>query len=214
MLGAAAIVAGIAIVDSLNPGTIAPALVLAVSERPVRRILEFAAGFFVVNVTGGLLLTLGLSALPSPSHDLKHVAGLVAGIALLAGAVALFAARRRLTRPKPEQAETRRRSGSALFFGAALALAELPTAFPYFAAIAAIGAADLSFAGQAALVVGFNLIFLLPVFVIAALIRLFPSTWESFITPIRRWMRAHWPVVLATVMGLGGTALLVYGLSS
>src|SRR4051812_23509761 len=110
MLGAALIVAGIAVVDSLNPGTIAPALVLAVSARPVRRILEFAAGFLVVNVAGGLLLTLGLSALPSPSDNLKHIAAVVAGAALLVGAVALVAVRRRLTRPKPRQSETRGRA--------------------------------------------------------------------------------------------------------
>jgi cytochrome c biogenesis protein CcdA len=212
MLGAALIVAGIAIVDSLNPGTIAPALVLAVSAHPVRRILEFAVGFIVVNVAGGIVLLLGISLLPKPSDHLRHVAAVIAGIALIVAAVALFVARDRLTRPKPAKEETKSRSsGSALFFGAGLALAELPTAFPYFAAIAAIQAEDLPLAKEVVLVVGFNLLFLLPVFLIALAIEFFPSTWERVITPFRRWMSAHWPVVLAAVLAAGGVALLVYG---
>jgi cytochrome c biogenesis protein CcdA len=139
------------------------------------------------------------------------VAAVVAGIALIVAAVALFVARRRLTRPRPPKETKRRSSGSALFFGAGLAFAELPTAFPYFAAIAAIQAEDLSPVQEFVLVVGFNVLFLLPVFLIAMLIEFFPSTWERVINPFRRWMSAHWPVVLAAVLAGGGVALLVYG---
>ena len=215
MLAAALIVLGIAVVDSLNPGTIAPALVLAVSARPVRRILEFAAGFFVVNVAGGVLIAAGLSALPSPSDSLKHISAVVAGAALLVAAVVLLRAHDRLTRPKPEKEKpVRVRSGSAVFLGAGLALAELPTAFPYFAAIAAIDAADINRVQEFALIAGFNVLFLTPVLVIAGLIAFFPNAWQRFIDPFRRWMRAHWPQVLAGIFAAGGAALLVYGLSS
>jgi cytochrome c biogenesis protein CcdA len=214
VLAAALIVAGIAVVDSLNPGTIAPALVLAVSAHPVRRVLEFAAGFFVVNVAGGILIAAGLSALPAPSHNLKHIAAVVAGVALLVAAVVLLRAHGRHTRPKPEKKPMRVRSGSAVFLGAGLALAELPTAFPYFAAIAAIDAADLNRVQEFALIAGFNVLFLTPVLVIAGLIAFFPGAWQRFIDPFRRWMRAHWPQVLAAVFAAGGAASLVYGLSS
>lgn len=214
MLAAALIVAGIAVVDSLNPGTIGPALVLAVSARPVRHILEFAVGFFVVNVAGGILLAAGLSALPTPSDNLKHMAAVVAGAALVVAAVVLLRAHDRLTRPKVEEKPVRVRSGSAVFLGAGLALAELPTAFPYFAAVAAIDAADLTRVQEFALIAGFNLLFLAPVLVIAGLIAFFPEAWQRFIDPVRRWMRAHWPQVLAAVFAVGGAALLVYGLSS
>jgi cytochrome c biogenesis protein CcdA len=212
VLAAALIVAGIAIVDSLNPGTIAPALVLAASAHPVRRILEFALGFFVVNVAGGILVLLGISLLPTPSDHLKHVAAVVAGAALVVAAVAVFVKRAQLTRPKPPKEARRRSSGSAIAFGAGLAFAELPTAFPYFAAVAAIRAADLSSAQEVALIVGFNVLFLLPLLLIALLLEFFPSAWERLITPFRRWMSAHWPQVLAAVLAAGGAALLVYGL--
>lgn len=213
MFAAALIVAGIAVVDSLNPGTVGPALVLAVSAKPARHVLEFAAGFFVVNVAGGILIAAGLSALPSPSDSLRHVAAEVAGAALIVGAVVLLRMHERLTRPKPEKEKPARRSGSAVLLGGGLALAELPTAFPYFAALAAIDAADLSRAKEFALIVVFNLLFLLPVLVIAVLIAFFPEAWQRFIDPFRRWMRAHWPQVLAAVFAVGGVALVVYGLT-
>jgi cytochrome c biogenesis protein CcdA len=213
VLAAALIVAGIAVVDSLNPGTIGPALVLAVSEKPVRRILEFSTGFFVVNVAGGIALVLGFSLLPTPSDHLKHVGEIVAGVALLAGAFVLLTAHARLVRPTSENTAARRRASSALLFGAGLALAELPTAFPYFAAIAAIEAAGLSTVQEIVLVVGFNVLFLAPVLVIAVLIAFFPWAWDRVVDPVRRWLAAHWPRVLATILAVGGVALIVVGVA-
>jgi cytochrome c biogenesis protein CcdA len=170
-----------------------------------------------VNVAGGILIAAGLSALPSPSDKLTHIAAEIAGVALIVGAAVLLRLHERLTRPKPEKEEkekpARRRSGSAVLLGGGLALAELPTAFPYFAALAAIDAANLSRAKEFALIVGFNVLFLLPVLVIALLIAFFPEAWQRFIDPFRRWMRAHWPQVLAAVFAVGGLALLVYGLT-
>lgn len=212
MLAAAIIVAGIALVDSLNPATIGPALVLAASRHPVRRILEFAAAYFVVNVAAGIVLLLGISLLPNPSDQLKHGAGVVAGVALIAAAVALLVARERLRRPRPPKESRGRAARSAPLFGAGIALAELPTAFAYFAAVAAIRAADLSPVQEVALIVGFNLLFLLPVFLIAVVLEFFPSAWERFINPFRRWISRHWPHVLAAALAAGGVALLVYGL--
>jgi cytochrome c biogenesis protein CcdA len=219
MIGAAVIVAGIAIVDSLNPGTIGPALVLATSAHPVRAIFAFAAGFFAVNVAGGILLALGpghwlFSLLPDPSDGLKRWGAVAAGVALLAGAVFLLAARDRLGRPKPPAdpaTVARRRSGSALLLGGGLALVELPTAIPYFAALAAINAAHLSVAREVTLIVLFNVLFLAPVIVIALLIGFFPSAWEDFVQPVRRWLSAHWPRALAAVLAVGGVALIAFG---
>jgi cytochrome c biogenesis protein CcdA len=214
MLGAALIVAGIAIVDSLNPGTIGPALVLAASAHPVRSILAFAAGFLVVNVAAGILLALGpghwlFSLLPDPSEGLKHWGAVVVGVVLLAGALLL-------TRRKPKAdpgVPARRRAGSAPLFGAGLAVVELPTAFPYFAALAAINAAHLSLPREVTLIVLFNVLFLAPVIVIALLIGFFPSEWERFIDPLRRWTSVHWPRLLAAVLTVGGVALTVFGVA-
>jgi cytochrome c biogenesis protein CcdA len=212
MLAAAVIVAGIAIVDSLNPGTIGPALVLATSPHPLRGILAFAGGFFAVNVAGGILLALGpghwlFSLLPHPSDGLKDWGAIVAGVVLLVAAAVLRRRRTKVESGAPE----RRRSGSAPLLGAGLAAVELPTAFPYFAALAAINAAHLSLAREVTLIVLFNVLFLAPVIVIALLVAFFPSAWERFIEPVRRWMSAHWPRALAAVLAAGGVALIAIG---
>src|SRR5204863_8745906 len=101
------------------------------SAKPVRHVLEFAVGFFLVNLVGGVLLVLGpgrwlLSLLPHPSAHTKHVLAVAGGVVLVGIAAALWAGRRRLA--KPERGEkANRRSGSAFVTGAGIALAELPS---------------------------------------------------------------------------------------
>lgn len=221
MVAALLIVAGIAAVDSVNPGTVAPALALAVSARPVQRVLAFTAGVFAVNVLGGLLLVFGpgkwlFSLIPHTSGHATHVLEVVGGIGLLVGAGLLLAVRGRLiNRPKDHDPDVKVGSGTGAAFvaGAALALAELPTAFPYFAAIAAIDAALLSAPGEVALIVTFNLIFLSPLIAIAIGLALFPSLRESLIEPIRCWMSVHWPQVVAGILAVAGVALIAVGTS-
>jgi cytochrome c biogenesis protein CcdA len=218
VLGALLIVAGIALVDSLNPATIGPALVLAVSAHPVRRVLEFTAGFFLVNLAGGVLLVIGpgqllFSLIPHIRRHQGHLLELVGGLLLLLAAVACWLARDRLLRRDREVSEDkpRLRGGSAFLVGAGLALAELPTAFPYFAAVAAISAADVSLPSAILLVVVFNVLFVLPLLLIALAIGLFPSLRQTLIEPVRDWMTLHWPKVLAGVLAAGGVALVLVG---
>jgi cytochrome c biogenesis protein CcdA len=218
VLGALLIVAGIALVDSLNPATIGPALVFAVSARPVRRVLEFATGFFLVNLAGGILLVLGpgkllFELIPSVGKHHKHLLELFGGILLLLLAAGVWFGRARLIRrDRQEESDKRKmRSGSAFIVGAGLALAELPTAFPYFAAVAAIEAADVSTASAVLLVVVFNVLFVLPLLLMALAIGIFPSLRQTLIEPLRGWMSVHWPHVLAGVLAAGGIALALIG---
>jgi len=205
----------------LNPGTIGPALVLAVSSKPVARVLQFGLGMMLVNVLGGILLVLGpgkllFALIPDIGAHLKHVLEVVGGIALLIAAAVLLAFRRRLVeRDKDDEGETagRTRAGSAFLAGAGIAAAELPTAFPYFAAIAAIDAASVSVPGELFLVVLFNVIFLAPVFLIALVIGLFPEKRDSLIEPLRRWMSQHWPQLLAGILAVAGVVVLILGIS-
>jgi cytochrome c biogenesis protein CcdA len=216
VLGALLVVAGIAAVDSLNPTTIGPALLLAVRDHPVPRILQFAAGFFVVNLAAGVLLVLGpgqllLSLIPNLSGHAKHLLEVSGGVVLLILAVGLWVGRRRLIRSKVEEA--RPPSGSALAVGAGIALAELPTALPYIAAIAAIDAAPVSVPEQILLVVVFNVIFIAPVVGIAIAIGVSPAVRGDVIEPLRRWLAGNWPRLTAVVLAIAGVALLAFGIS-
>jgi cytochrome c biogenesis protein CcdA len=217
VLGTLLVVAGIAAVDSMNPATIGPALLFTMSAKPARHVLEFAAGFFLANLAGGILLVLGpgkwlLSLVPHPNAHAKYVMAVVGGVALLVLAAGLWLGRGRLARTQ-EAEQTRPRSGSGFVAGAAIALAELPTAFPYFAAIGVIAAADLAAPADVLLLLVFNVIFVAPVVGIAVVIGLAPGLRTSVLEPTRRWLMLHWPHLVAAVLAAASVALVAVGLA-
>jgi cytochrome c biogenesis protein CcdA len=214
VLQALIVVTGIALADSVNPATIGPGVVLAMSEHPSRRVLEFTTGAFIVNVAGGALLVLGpgqwlLSVLPSPSHHVRHVAELAVGAVLIAGAAAVWLIRHRLA--ERDLPGTRAQPGKALTAGATLMLLELPTAFPYFAAIAAIVGLDTSLWVELLLVCLFNVIFLAPLLVIAIVVRFSSGVRTTVIEPVASWLQLRWPVMLAVALTVLSVVLLVAG---
>ena len=163
------VVASVALVDSLNPATVVPALYLATIERPVRAILGFAAGFLVVNLAGGLVaLALGnrlAGAVPSPAAGPTHWGALAAGAACLVAAVFLWVHRQRLGAGFGRAERLAERLAPAS--GGIIAFVELPTALPYFLAIGLVAGGGEGPAAQVALLVLFQLVFLAPVGAVA-----------------------------------------------
>jgi cytochrome c biogenesis protein CcdA len=214
VLRALLVVAGIAIVDSLNPSTIGPAIVLATSQHGSRRVLEFAAGAFLANMIGGALLILGpghwlLGLLPHPSDHAKHIAEVAAGaLLLIASGFAWFHRRRFEGRALPG---TKSQQGAAFTVGLTVQLVEFPTAFPYFAAIAAIVGLDVNIAVSLSYLALFNVLFLTPLVIMAIAIRISSGLRESVIAPAGRWLDRQWPTLFASVLTLVGAALLVVG---
>src|ERR1700759_4651255 len=135
------LVVSIGIADSLNPTTIAPALYLAAGDHARRQVAQFTAAVFVVYLLGGLAIALGpgellLALVPRPGRHLGYVLETVAGGAMLSAAAVLWGYRERLARTDAPEMNPRGRSSAIL--GATITAVELPTAFPYFAAIAAL----------------------------------------------------------------------------
>jgi cytochrome c biogenesis protein CcdA len=164
-----AITVGLA--DSINPSTVLPALVLATRRDPVRNLILFTGGVFCVYLAGGVLLTLGpgqaiRSALPRPSRAATGLVELSLGIALVLVAIGLWSARGRIARHFARR--TLKPGRSSMVLGAAIMSIELPTAFPYFALIAAIVASRRNVANEVALLVIFNVAFVTPLLLIAA----------------------------------------------
>ena len=158
----------IGLVDSLNPTTIAPALYLAHLDQPRRRVIEFTIAVFVVYFLGGALIALGpgqliRSALPHPHRMARDIAEIVAGVLLIVAAAFVWRSRERIVRRGLPQARQRR---SSAFLGATITALELPTAFPYFAAIAAVVGSGLGPGRQIGLLLIFNICFVLPLIAI------------------------------------------------
>lgn len=209
------LVVTIGIADSLNPATLAPALFLATTEHPRRQVGEFAAAFCAVNLAGGVLLAVGpgqliLSLLPRPGATAKHLAELIGGVAVLVAAAVLLASRERLRRKSLAPLAAGRRSGLTL--GAAIAALELPSALPYFAAIAAIIASEASISQQILLLALFNVAFLLPVLVILILLLVAGDRAERIVAPLGRGIQNHWPTLVGWLLVALGIAAVAFGI--
>ena len=131
----------IGLADSLNPSTIGPALYLAAGERPRETVSKFTLGVFAVYLLGGLLIAAGpgqllLSLIPRPSRLVRQLLEVTVGVVMLAVGAILWRHRNRLVEREPPI--PRPGSHSSALLGAGISAVELPTAFPYFFAIAAI----------------------------------------------------------------------------
>lgn len=220
MLRLIGIVVSIGIADSLNPTTIAPALYLATAEHARARIIRFTAGVFAVYLVGGLAIALGpgellLSLIPHPGQHLSYVLEIVAGVAMLTSAAFLWGYRDRLR--GREVIPERRESRSSALLGATITAVELPTAFPYFAAIAAIVGSRQSIASQMILVLIFNVCFIAPLLTMIAILTFAGPDAYRLLTTARQWLERRWPTVLAILAlaaGIFVTLLGVTGIAS
>ena len=103
------------------------------------------------------------------------------------------------------------RPGRGLALGAGISLVELPTAFPYFTAIAAIVASDQAVPQQIGLLVLFNMAFVLPVLAILLVVLAFGSRADRVLGRASDWLQREWPVLLAVLGLVVGVAILSVG---
>jgi cytochrome c biogenesis protein CcdA len=213
------IVIAIGLADSLNPGTVAPALYLATSESPKDKLVKFTAGVFIVYLAGGALIAAGpgqllLSLVPHPGPIFLQYVEMGAGVVMIVGAALLWRYRHPLK--EKELPEVIAGGRSSFLFGAGLTLVELPTAFPYFGALAAIVASHLGFVREAILVVLFNVMFIVPLLGIVETLYLAGEHAEQRLGRVKDHLQRHWPVILAVValaaglftIGLGATSYI------
>ncbi len=211
----------IGIADSLNPTTIAPALYLASSEGGRGRVIRFTAAVFTVYLVGGLVIALGpgellIDLVPHPGRRLSYVLEVAAGIAMLTAAVFLWGYRDRLGRRERDAVDevrtTEQRRSSAVL-GATITVVELPTAFPYFAVIAAIVGSRVGTAREVILLVVFNLCFVAPLLGIIATLTFAGSNAQRMLAAGRAKLEANWPAVLAGLALLAGIFVTLLGLT-
>jgi cytochrome c biogenesis protein CcdA len=215
-MGALAIlVLSVAAIDSLNPSTIAPAAVLALGERPARRVGLFTLGVFAVSTAGGvvLLFAVGQSVVARfahPSRHTQHVLELAIGVALLLVAGLLWVLRDQL-RAHLGRAPTGG-GRSALLLGAGIMAIELPTAFPYFAAILATLGAVHGAVRQTIFIVLYNFVFVAPLLGLTLLVALTGHRYRDKIDRVSGVIRTRGPDLLPAGIAVIGGALVVIGL--
>ncbi len=216
MLRLIGLVISIGLADSLNPTTIAPALFMALGENARGRVIRFTIGVFAVYLLGGLIIALGpgqllLSLIPRPDGRTRWILEIVAGLAMLVGSAYLWRNRNRLSHRSLPEVDSKGKSSAIL--GATITAVELPTAFPYFAAIAAIVGSGFDPARQVILLLMFNICFIVPLLAIVATLTLAGDDAQRVLRLIRDRLQTNWPKLLAIVGVLAGVFVTVLGVT-
>jgi cytochrome c biogenesis protein CcdA len=216
MLRLTILVITIGLADSLNPSTIAPALYYAAGRDARRQVIQFTLGVFGVYMLGGLIIAVGpgqllLHLVPHPTRRVAYILEVVAGVALLTAAVFLWSYRQQLMQRKVPQPKSEGKSSAVL--GATIVAVELPTAFPYFAAIAAIVGSGLGLPRQLGLLVLFNVCFVLPLIVIVAIVMFAGERANEMLINGRKKLEARWPTALAAIFLVAGVFVALLGVT-
>jgi cytochrome c biogenesis protein CcdA len=156
---------------------------------------------------GQLLLAL----VPHPGRHLAYVLEIIAGVAMVTAAVFLWGYRDRLGRPREKQRQVNPRGRSGAFLGATITAVELPTAFPYFAAIAAIVGSGYGAVRQIFFVVLFNICFIVPLLAMMVVLTVAGPDAKRLLQSGREKLERHWPAVLSVVALVAGVFVILLG---
>ena len=216
MLRLIGIVVSIGLADSLNPSTIGPALYMATGERARGRVAEFTFAVFAVYFIGGAAIAVGAGELirdliPHPRQHIADIIEVAVGVALITGAAFLWRHRHRLSDREPPRFDPHGRSSWVL--GASITAVELPTAFPYFAAIATIVGAGIGPVRAVTLLLLFNICFVLPLLLILGTLTFAPNQSERVLSVARGFLQRHWPAVLAGLALAAGLFVVLLGVT-
>jgi cytochrome c biogenesis protein CcdA len=200
----------LALVDSVNPSAIVVTLYLLSGGRSATRIGVYVAAIFLTYLMLGVTMLSGVDALRplvgafSGGRLGVVVQGLI-GLAML-----VFAIRAPATVSPAPQAEPSARSYAALaLLGVTVTIMELPTAVPYFAAVALLTAADLPIAQWLALLLLYNAIFVLPPVLLLAGHAIFGQRLDTQYRDLRERLQAGARDTTLWIFGLVGGTLLV-----
>ena len=200
----------LALVDSINPSAIVVTLYLLSRERAPAQVVVYVAAIFLTYLTLGAMMMLGFDALlPSLTTTGGGRLGLV--VQGLIGLVMLLYAIRAPTTAKPAPpVEPRASTYAALaLLGLTVTAMELPTAVPYFGAIALLTTADLPTARWLTLLVLYNAIFILPPMLLLGGHIVFGRRLDARYADLRERLQAGARETMLWIFGLVGGALLV-----
>jgi cytochrome c biogenesis protein CcdA len=206
----------VGLADSMNPSTIAPGLYLATGSCARRDLVQFILGAGGIYFLGGALIVLGpgealLALVPHPSGLARYVLETVAGVVVLIGGVVLWRRRHRLA--SRELPAPRGGGRSAFLLGVTIMGVELPTAFPYFAVIAAVVGSGLNLGGQMLLIAIFNVCFVLPLLGILATVIFAGDRAGPMLIRGRSFLQRRWPILLAILALVAGIFVTVLGVT-
>ena len=130
---------------------------------------------------------------------------------MLIGAALLWSRRKRLAQRKLPEPSTKGRS--ALLLGLTVSAVELPTAFPYFAVIAAAVGSGLGPVQQLIALALYNVAFVLPLILMIVVLTVAPDRAERILGRARDLLQRYWPIALAGLALIAGVFVTVLGIT-
>ena len=150
-----------------------------------------------------------LSLVPKPDASTREILEVLAGTVLIAVGVLLLRNREKLAAKPLPQVKSGGRASWVL--GATITAVELPTAFPYFGALAAIVGSGLGLLNRVFLLVLFNVCFVMPMIGIIVVLEVAPDSADAVLGRVRDFLQRHWPVLLAVVAIIAGGITVALG---
>ena len=200
----------LALVDSINPSAIVVTLYLLSRERVPVQVLVYVVAIFLTYLTLGVMMMSGIDALLPSLRTIGEgrlgfiVQGLI-GLVMLLYAVRAPAMARSAPRVEPSASTF----AALALLGVTVTIMELPTAVPYFGAIALLTTADLPISQWLPLLILYNAIFVLPPVILLAGHIAFGKRLDARYAALRERLQAGAQEALLWILGLVGGGLLV-----
>lgn len=201
-------IATLAIIDSINPVEIFAGLYLFTTKKPINLFLPYAIGIFLFHLILGFILyysfhfILDLKILDSPIFD--RSIELIGGIILI---ILGFKLKRhnkiqtqKILNPSPF---------STLLLGISITLSALPTSAAYFSALGIIANDKLGFDSLILLLLIYNLIFVLPLFILLTIYLISQKQSQKIFTKIRNFITLHLNKILKIILIIIGSLLIL-----
>lgn len=156
---------GLALLDSINPSALIVTLQLLSRKAPAGAILVYIGAVFLTYTTVTILLMLGLTALLDPLTALLETRAANLALAVLGAGMLGYAVFSRNPKDAPEKPPPRPSAGASgglFLLGVSVTILELPTALPLLGAVSVLSSAGLAPGIWLALVLVYNVIFVLP----------------------------------------------------
>jgi cytochrome c biogenesis protein CcdA len=204
----------LALVDSINPSAIVVTLYLLSRERVLAQIVAYVAAIFLTYLTLGVVMMSGVDALlpsvrPAVSARLGFIVQGLVGLAMV-----IYALRAPATPTSAPRVEPGASTYAALVaLGVTVTAMELPTAVPYFGAIALLTTANLPMTRWLPLLIVYNAIFVLPPLLLLAGHLVFGKRIAGRYADLRERLQAGARETALWIIGLVGSGLLVWSVA-
>ncbi len=204
----------LALLDSLNPVTIAGAVFLLLTPRPVARTISFVAGACIAYFVGGVLLYLGLGAVFQ--KVLEYLSGPWVHALLVFVGAGMVVAGAWMQRSPPREGAGKKIKNlhpvATFMIGASVTGSDLPTAFPLIVAVERVAQAGFGVVGALAALALYVVVYALPLFVLLAGYLALRGGGAAFLRSVERFM-ARWsrPVTVWSLYVIGVLLLLNSG---